>query len=56
MFENEGCKKLFVEKVIGTSTKQRAQLYEAIEFAREGDTLVVTKIDRSFSSFYYGLK
>ncbi|MBK5482060.1 recombinase family protein [Peribacillus sp. TH16] len=46
ILENEGCKKLFVEKVTGTSTKQRAQLYEAIEFAREGDTLVVTKIDR----------
>ncbi|MGM0890179.1 MAG: recombinase family protein [Bacillota bacterium] len=46
ILESEGCKKLFVEKVTGTSTKQRAQLYEAIEFAREGDTLVVTKIDR----------
>ncbi|MFE4814751.1 recombinase family protein [Peribacillus simplex] len=46
ILENEGCKKLFVEKVTGTNTKQRAQLYEAIEFAREGDTLVVTKIDR----------
>ncbi|SIR86105.1 Resolvase, N terminal domain [Peribacillus simplex] len=43
---NEGCEKLFVEKVTGTSTKQRTQLYEAMEFAREGDTLVVTKIDR----------
>ncbi|WP_413023507.1 recombinase family protein [Peribacillus frigoritolerans] len=46
ILENEGCEKIFVEKVTGTSTKQRTQLYEAMEFAREGDTLVVTKIDR----------
>lgn len=46
ILESEGCKKLFVEKVTGTSTKQRRQLNEAMEFAREGDTLVVTKIDR----------
>ncbi|MFB7642169.1 recombinase family protein [Peribacillus butanolivorans] len=46
ILEKEGGEKLFVEKVTRTSTKQRAQLYEAIEFAREGDTLVVTEIDR----------
>lgn len=46
ILENQGCEKLFVEKVTGTSTTQRTQLKEAIEFARPGDTLVVTKIDR----------
>src|SRR5947207_15782933 len=42
----EGCEKIFEEKVTGTSTKKRERLHEAIEFAREGDTLIVTKIDR----------
>jgi DNA invertase Pin-like site-specific DNA recombinase len=42
----EGCEKIFEEKVTGTSTKKREQLREAIDFAREGDTLIVTKIDR----------
>ena len=46
ILEKEGCEKLFVEKVTGTSTQQRTQLKEAIEFLRKGDTLVVTKIDR----------
>jgi DNA invertase Pin-like site-specific DNA recombinase len=46
ILEKEGCEKLFVEKVTGTSTQQRTQLKEAIEFVRKGDTLVVTKIDR----------
>ena len=46
ILEKEGCEKLFVEKVTRTSTQQRTQLKEAIEFVRKGDTLVVTKIDR----------
>ncbi|AZV45696.1 hypothetical protein BAOM_p043 (plasmid) [Peribacillus asahii] len=46
ILKNEGCEKLFVEKVTGTSTKPRTQLKEAMEFARKGDTLVITKIDR----------
>lgn len=41
-----GCRKIFVEKVTGTNTVKREQLAEAIEFVDEGDTLVVTKIDR----------
>jgi DNA invertase Pin-like site-specific DNA recombinase len=39
-----GCKKLFQEQV--SSVAERAQLDAALEYAREGDTLVVTKIDR----------
>jgi DNA invertase Pin-like site-specific DNA recombinase len=46
ILESEGCEKLFVEKGTGTSTNQRTQLKEALEFARMGDILVVTKIDR----------
>ena len=39
-----GAEKLFRENV--SSVAPRKQLETAIEFAREGDTLVVTKIDR----------
>ena len=44
--QQAGCQKIFVEKVTGTNRKKRDQLDAAIEFAREGDTLVITKIDR----------
>ena len=37
-----GCEKVFAEQ----STAQREQLEAALEYAREGDTLVVTKLDR----------
>ena len=39
-----GCEKVFAEQV--SSTAQREQLEDALEYAREGDTLVVTKLDR----------
>lgn len=39
-----GCERLFAEKI--SSVAQRAQLEAAIDFAREGDMLVVTKLDR----------
>jgi DNA invertase Pin-like site-specific DNA recombinase len=42
--KREGCKKLFQERV--SSVAQRGQLEAALEFAREGDTFVVTKMDR----------
>ncbi len=41
-----GCERLFVEKVTGTSTAPRTQLVAMIANVREGDTVVVTKIDR----------
>lgn len=41
-----GCEKVFAEKVTGRSTKDRHQLGEALDFVREGDTLVVTRLDR----------
>ncbi|SFK86011.1 recombinase family protein [Methylorubrum salsuginis] len=39
-----GCEKLFREQV--SSVAPRKQLEAALEFAREGDALVVTKLDR----------
>lgn len=39
-----GCEKLFQEQV--SSVGKRGQLEAAIEFVREGDVLVVTKLDR----------
>lgn len=42
--ERCGCEKIFKEQV--SSVAQRAQLEAAIEFARMGDTFVVTKLDR----------
>lgn len=39
-----GCERMFREQV--SSVAPRAQLEAAIEFARQGDTLVVTKLDR----------
>ncbi len=44
--EEAGCVKCFVEKVTGTSTKDRVKLKEMLDYVRSGDTVVVTKIDR----------
>jgi DNA invertase Pin-like site-specific DNA recombinase len=41
---NAGVEKLFSEQV--SSVAKRDQLEAAIDFAREGDTLIVTKLDR----------
>lgn len=40
-----GCNKIFSEKITGTKT-ERAELTRALDTLREGDTLVVTKLDR----------
>ena len=39
-----GCEKVFKEQV--SSVSQREQLNTALDFIRDGDTLVVTKLDR----------
>ena len=44
--EKYGASKIFQEKVSGTSTQGREQLKECLEFVREGDELVITRIDR----------
>lgn len=41
-----GCEKVFSEKRSGTSTSGRSELADALSFVREGDTLVVTRLDR----------
>ena len=41
-----GCEKIFHEKQSGKSADDRAQLQAALEFAREGDVFVITKLDR----------
>ena len=41
-----GCEKVFAEKMSGRSTTDREQLAMALDFVREGDTLVVTRLDR----------
>ncbi|MCC8419229.1 MAG: recombinase family protein [Rickettsia endosymbiont of Glossina mortisans submortisans] len=40
-----GCKKIFTEK-ISSASKQRTQLQAALDYMREGDTLVVWKLSR----------
>ena len=40
-----GCEKIFEEKISGTKA-DRPQLQAALQFAREGDTLIVWKLDR----------
>ena len=40
-----GCKKIFTEKISGAD-KKRKQLQEALDYMREGDTLVIWKLSR----------
>ncbi|MCK5111168.1 MAG: recombinase family protein [Arcobacteraceae bacterium] len=41
-----GCEKIFQEKKSGTKTYNRPELQNAIDYVREGDTLIVTRLDR----------
>ncbi|NTZ43350.1 recombinase family protein [Altererythrobacter sp. SALINAS58] len=41
-----GCEKVFAEKMSGRSASDRIELINALDFVREGDTLVVTRLDR----------
>ena len=43
--ERAGCEKVFREQVSAVA-RQRPELEAAMEFAREGDVLIVTKLDR----------
>ncbi|MBZ9812476.1 recombinase family protein [Mesorhizobium sp. CA7] len=43
--KSQGCEKVFSEQVSSVNSK-RPELERAIEFVREGDTLVVTRLDR----------
>lgn len=42
----EGCEEIFSEKQSGKSSDDREQLQAALKFARKGDVLIVTKLDR----------
>lgn len=44
--EAAGCEKVMHEKESGKSAENRAELQKALEFVREGDVLVITKLDR----------
>lgn len=49
-----GCERIFTDKATGTNTA-RAGLTDMMEFVRDGDTLVVTRLDRfarSLSDLY----
>jgi DNA invertase Pin-like site-specific DNA recombinase len=41
-----GCKKIFAEKRSATKTDGRDQLEACLDYLREGDTLIITRIDR----------
>lgn len=47
-----GCHKVFQEKVSGT-TENRKSLQECLSYLREGDVLVITKLDRLARSTYH---
>lgn len=40
------CERVFAEKQSGTAVGKRQELQDALEFVREGDTLIVTRLDR----------
>lgn len=41
-----GCERIFLEKRSGTSQEGREALREALDYVREGDVFIVTRIDR----------
>ncbi|MBU8877950.1 recombinase family protein [Bacillus sp. FJAT-29790] len=53
--ENEGCKKIYSEKFTGTK-KNRPEFQELLSILKEGDTLVVTKLDRFARSTVDGIQ
>lgn len=53
--KNEGCDKIYSEKFTGTK-KDRPQFQELLSVLKEGDTLVVTKLDRFARSTVDGIQ
>ncbi|HBY9793273.1 TPA: recombinase family protein, partial [Klebsiella pneumoniae] len=41
-----GCRKIFSEKMTGARKEGRQALDDCLDYLREGDTLVITRIDR----------
>jgi DNA invertase Pin-like site-specific DNA recombinase len=48
----DGCERVFEEKASGKDATNRPQLKMALDYVREGDVLVVTKLDRLARSMY----
>lgn len=46
LLRGAGCTKIFGEKQSGRTAADRDQLQECLDFVREGDMLVVTRLDR----------
>ena len=46
------CKKIFSEKKSGTTANDRTQLNNCLDFIRDGDTLVITRLDRLARSVF----
>jgi len=53
--EKEGCDKIFTEKFTGTKM-ERKEFNQLLEIIEEGDTLVVTKLDRFARSVRGGIE
>lgn len=51
--EAAGCERTFEEEVSSVDVVKREKLEEALTFARQGDTLVVTKLDRLARSMFH---
>ena len=47
-----GCEKVFQEKRSGATRQKREAVNTALEFCREGDVLVITKLDRLARSMF----
>jgi DNA invertase Pin-like site-specific DNA recombinase len=47
-----GCERTFEEKASGATRVNRSAVNDALEFCREGDALVVTKLDRLARSMF----
>lgn len=44
--KSAGCEKIFAEQVSSIDVTNRAEFASALDFIREGDTLIVSKLDR----------
>lgn len=53
--QQEGCDKIFQDKLTGTN-KNRPQLVQLLDIIQEGDTLIVTKLDRLARSALDGIE
>lgn len=53
--KNEGCEKIYQDKLTGV-TKERPELQQLLHDIEEGDTLVVTKLDRLARSTTEGIE